>query len=150
MLSQRVGEIVLITLKEIRNIFGSDLSILETKKILNVMKKEGVLFFQENLSNQKELSRFELYYCLFPSKTNTQNAFPIPIKYFCFHKHEIDSLYFMQNYYNNYYSTNIKELSFFKEYDSKRPFVGKNYLWYFRSHLNGTHINYLEDIEYEP
>jgi hypothetical protein len=124
--------VVRVSIKEIKHNFDHDMSTLEVKHFLHSAKKEGTFFFTESVAELTETKKFEIYYCLFPTLKNTENAFPVPIRFFYLSKTKDEQLEFMNQYFKCYYSSKKNDLSFFNNYQIDCPFIGKSYVWYYQ------------------
>jgi hypothetical protein len=123
-----------ISIKDIKRCCDYSKSTFEVKHFLHLLKIEGTIFFFESVAELEETKKFEVYYCLFPSDRNTENAFPVPIRHFYpSKKNKHEQLKFMNQYFKNYYSFKKSDLSFFNKYQIDYPFIGKSYIWYFQT-----------------
>jgi len=120
-----------VKLNDIRetSALGYGRNALVTIAFLQSFKKEGSLFYQENIECLGEDSEFEIYYYLSPYPTTLNNAFPIPIEQFQFFNNHSDEWDFLHQHYQKYYRKIVSDLREFSKYDYKRPYVGRKYVF---------------------
>lgn len=113
-------------------------NILMVKKELLRLKKEGLAFFTENLSELREDSEIEIYFHIRPGKTSTFNSFPVPKEQFTsikvskandVTKNKDKNYKLMSTFYEKYYSNSEFNEDIFHSF-SKEPFIGKKYVWF--------------------
>ncbi|MCP1495149.1 hypothetical protein J2Y73_005180 [Peribacillus frigoritolerans] len=108
-----------------------NMELLTLKRLLIQNKKDGFIFFKEEVADLQLMQLFHLYFYLRPGTKSLINAFPIPIKDFQFYKNTIDQFSFMRFYYEQYYGVFDTDLTIFEQYDVTRPYVGRKFIWYF-------------------
>lgn len=107
------------------------MELLPLKRLLIYQKKEGNIFFQGEVTALKRKQLFHLYFYLRPGAKTLINAFPIPIKEFQMYKNSFEQFSFMRLYFEKYYGAFNTDLTHFEQYDIKRPFVGRRFIWYY-------------------
>ncbi|MGG3269854.1 hypothetical protein ABEP16_13155 [Priestia aryabhattai] len=124
-----------ITLQRIQQKGSVKEGILDIKSFLYRQKRKGRLFFQENIHELEVNHFFEMYFYLMPSEISSINAFPIPIQEFCIYKNTDQQYEFMYKYFQRYYMKKVNDTEFFSKYDLKNPFIGEEYIWYFKKSI---------------
>ncbi|CAH0168513.1 hypothetical protein [Peribacillus sp. Bi134] len=107
-----------------------NMKLLALKCLLINHKKEGTLFFKEDVTNLQRTQLFQIYFFQKPGPNTFINAFPIPIKEFQFYKNNSDHYFYMKSFFEKYYGIIENDLTFFEQYDIRRPFVGRRFIWY--------------------
>lgn len=85
-------------------------SILEIKKKLQGYKKEGIIFFTEDIFSLQEDEPFQLYFSYKSSSKSLKNCFPIPLNDYLQTRKEnrnLEALY--EFYYQDYYKEPIEK-----------------------------------------
>lgn len=100
------------------------------KKLLN-WKKEGVAFFEGDISGLTEECSIEFYFHATPSKQSEPKAFPIPSSQFVKLRSETEQYEFLKGYYAAYYPNNAFTIHEFHTYESL-PFIGEKFVWYYK------------------
>ncbi|QST02897.1 hypothetical protein IMZ31_20325 (plasmid) [Pontibacillus sp. ALD_SL1] len=111
-----------------------DNRLLQLKRELLEYKRQGKLFFTENLLHLPENQPFQLYYYQIPNHATEVNAFPVPINQFkhfhtLTHSH-LHSYKYLKEFYESYYDDAFDQHAF-NEYDL-RPYIGDQYVWYYK------------------
>lgn len=119
-----------VTVKEVSKCLN--LSVLATKEYLIKKRKEGVIFFKDDISSLTIDRSFQLYYYMMPSKKTLIDAFPIPTKAFRIYKNKRESFVFMYQFFKQYYQVSHGDLSFFEQYNLDSPYVGIKYIWFYK------------------
>lgn len=106
--------------------------MLQLKKELIGYQKSGKVFFEVDIMSLDMETEFEMYYSIVPNKDTVQNAFPVPLDYFQVHKNERERYNYLKGFYETYYNDKDFVESDFQDYDLQKPFVGKEYVWYYK------------------
>jgi len=120
-----------IDLLQKEEIFGV-LNFLEYKHRLLQLKNSGWIFFRDSLAELTKNTPIRIYFAILPTVNTAKDAFPVPIEFFSLTRNISDQLNFMKNYYERYYEVEISDLEFFSGYDCYRPYVAREFVWYFR------------------
>lgn len=106
--------------------------VLKLKKELIGHQKSGKLFFEVNIMALDMDTEFELYFSVVPNKETVKNAFPVPLDYFQVHKNERERYNYLKGFYETYYNDKEFVETDFQDYDLQKPYVGNEYVWYFK------------------
>jgi hypothetical protein len=106
-------------------------SLLELKRLLLLYRKEGQLFFHENVSQLDIYDEFDLYYVHTPSVVATINAFPVPIDMYRTIQDERERTKTLQTCFADYYRMDLTTEEY-ELYRQTKPFLGQQYIWFDR------------------
>lgn len=107
-------------------------NIFSVKSDLFKAKKEGTIFFKQDISSLTEKEEINLYYSECSSELETdRNAFPIPNENFVLPTCNEEKYSLYKTYYESYYPDAKMDHSLFETFSSK-PFKAKKCVWFFR------------------
>ena len=103
----------------------------EVKTALFKAKKEGSLFFPNDVSSLTEQEDIDIYYSEFPGMDANRNAFPVPAENFFLPSCEQERYDFVKPYYESYYAGEELDQDTFMSFNTK-PFKAKQQVWFYR------------------
>ncbi|MFZ3577866.1 hypothetical protein [Virgibacillus sp. DJP39] len=106
---------------------GDSNNVLQLKWNLIKWKKQGVIFYKENLCNLDLDQQFELYFYIIKENVDYQDAFPVPKSFFKLQRKVlIDDL---KHFYLDYYDQNdIADDTFLL---NLKKYIGERYVWFY-------------------
>lgn len=112
------------TLKDIQktNEHGEK-TLLGLKRYLREVKKEGIVFYKEDIFLLKDDEEFELYFYEMPSSKTEKNAFPIPINDY-FQKIKKGQMHLLNDYYFDYYKETTN-----KDFSNHQFYLSEGLVW---------------------
>lgn len=107
-------------------------SLKEVKLLLYIAKKQGVVFYKENIFSLQQADDFDLYFVGCPSFRTKVNAFPISVSEYQMFDTRDEYLGFLQRCYERYYRKERGNKKILLGYDLANPFVGREYIWFYK------------------
>ncbi|EJQ03964.1 hypothetical protein [Bacillus paranthracis] len=107
-------------------------SLKEVKLVLYLAKQHGVVFYKENIFSLEHADDFDLYFVGRPSFRTKANAFPISISEYQMFDTRDEYLGFLQSCYKRYYPKERVNKKILLGYDLANPFVGREYIWFYK------------------
>ena len=105
--------------------------MMEVKSDLFNAKKEGVLFFTNDISSISEKEDINIYYSEYAGQDDDRNAFPILADKFLVPRDENERFTLFKKHYETYYPDSEMDRDLFLAFDQK-PYKAKQCLWFYR------------------
>lgn len=105
--------------------------LLQVKSELFSAKKEGTLFFINDVSTLTEKEDINIYFSKCSGPDSDRDAFPIPKENFILPKGEEARYSLFKKHYETYYPNSEMDYNLFLSFNTK-PFQAKQCLWFFR------------------
>lgn len=108
-------------------------NFLQAKATLQRAKKEGILFFREDVSSLTEKETMNLYHmdlCPNENVVDENKAFPVPLKDFFMPRGDEERFQYFKKYFESYYPTKTLTYDAYKTFN-KTPYIAKKCVWFY-------------------
>jgi hypothetical protein len=109
---------------------GGCKTILEMKLFLIQSKKQGLIFFKEDITTLSMEDTFEIYFSNIPDKNSNKSAFPVPKGLFHLPNDKKQKSAMMDHFFSVYYQDGSSHLDLFNQNDFQIHF-GHDYVWFY-------------------